>query len=81
MVSTTLTHTHVCGHRLDAMQRKLVKQIETGFQALQEELDEAKERLRIATEKLYQQVINICSTLCGLAMSMPSHIDAVCVLR
>jgi ribosomal protein L14E/L6E/L27E len=40
--------------RLDAMQRKLVHQIETGFQALQDELDEAKERLRIATEKLYQ---------------------------
>jgi hypothetical protein len=43
--------------RLDAMQRKLVRQIESGFQALQEELDEAKERLRIATEKLYQQEV------------------------
>eukprot|EP00283_Hemiselmis_rufescens_P003058 CAMPEP_0173425832 /NCGR_PEP_ID=MMETSP1357-20121228/5446_1 /TAXON_ID=77926 /ORGANISM="Hemiselmis rufescens, Strain PCC563" /LENGTH=294 /DNA_ID=CAMNT_0014389357 /DNA_START=37 /DNA_END=921 /DNA_ORIENTATION=- len=44
--------------RLDAMQRKLVRQIETGFQTLQEELDEAKERLRIATEKLYQQEVD-----------------------
>jgi hypothetical protein len=43
--------------RLDAMQRKLVLQIESGFKALQEELDEAKERLRIATEKLYQQEV------------------------
>eukprot|EP00281_Chroomonas_sp_CCMP1168_P023055 CAMPEP_0206231768 /NCGR_PEP_ID=MMETSP0047_2-20121206/11027_1 /ASSEMBLY_ACC=CAM_ASM_000192 /TAXON_ID=195065 /ORGANISM="Chroomonas mesostigmatica_cf, Strain CCMP1168" /LENGTH=288 /DNA_ID=CAMNT_0053655397 /DNA_START=27 /DNA_END=893 /DNA_ORIENTATION=- len=44
--------------RLDAMQRKLVRQIETGFDALQKELDEAKERLRIATEKLYQQEVD-----------------------
>mmetsp|Transcript_8665 Transcript_8665/g.16838 ORF Transcript_8665/g.16838 Transcript_8665/m.16838 type:complete len:294 (-) Transcript_8665:591-1472(-) len=44
--------------RLDAMQRKLVRQIETGFHNLQEELDEAKERLRIATEKLYQQEVD-----------------------
>ena len=39
------------------MQRKLVWQIEAGFKALQEELDEAKERLRVATEKLYQQEV------------------------
>uniref|UniRef100_A0A6T8PNQ3 Uncharacterized protein n=1 Tax=Hemiselmis andersenii TaxID=464988 RepID=A0A6T8PNQ3_HEMAN len=44
--------------RLDAMQRKLVRQIETGFKNLQDELDEAKERLRIATEKLYQQEVD-----------------------
>lgn len=44
--------------RLDAMQRKLVRQIEAGFKALQDELDEAKERLRIATEKLYQQEVH-----------------------
>jgi len=44
--------------RLDAMQRKLVHQIETGYQGLQDELDEAKERLRIATEKLYQTEVD-----------------------
>merc|ERR1712216_107833 len=44
--------------RLDNMQRKLVAQIEAGFKALQDELDEAKERLRIATEKLHQTEVD-----------------------
>eukprot|EP00293_Proteomonas_sulcata_P000682 CAMPEP_0184322866 /NCGR_PEP_ID=MMETSP1049-20130417/127021_1 /TAXON_ID=77928 /ORGANISM="Proteomonas sulcata, Strain CCMP704" /LENGTH=273 /DNA_ID=CAMNT_0026644151 /DNA_START=51 /DNA_END=869 /DNA_ORIENTATION=- len=44
--------------RLDTMQRKLVFQIEAGYKALQEELDDAKERLRVATEKLYQTEVD-----------------------
>ena len=35
--------------RLDSMQKPLVSQIESGFRALQEDLDDSKERLRIAT--------------------------------
>ena len=40
--------------RLDALQKKLVRLINKGFQELHEELDDAKERMRINTEKLHQ---------------------------
>ncbi|EKX46001.1 hypothetical protein GUITHDRAFT_152502 [Guillardia theta CCMP2712] len=44
--------------RLDIVQRQLVSQVEAGFKSLQDELDEAKERLRIASEKLFQAEVD-----------------------
>ena len=45
-------------NRLETMQKKLVDQITAGFRILQEELDIAKERMRLATERLYQQEVD-----------------------
>jgi len=61
--------------RLDSMQRKLVAQIEAGFKALQDELDEAKERLRIATEKLYQQEVDAEILLEQMKVDMTVQMD------
>ena len=40
--------------RLDALQKKLVRQINKGFEELHAQLDDAKERMRVNTEKLHQ---------------------------
>mmetsp|Transcript_39096 Transcript_39096/g.92218 ORF Transcript_39096/g.92218 Transcript_39096/m.92218 type:complete len:294 (-) Transcript_39096:1001-1882(-) len=62
--------------RLDAMQRKLVNQIEIGFKELNDELDEARERLRVATEKLYQQEVDAEIQLAQMRDEITKQMDS-----
>jgi len=61
--------------RLDAMQRKLVHQIEAGYKSLTEELEEARERLRVATEKLYQQEVDAEIQLAQMREEVTKQMD------
>ena len=63
--------------RLDAVQRKLFEAVKVGFEELHAELDEAKERLRLNTEKLHQVQVDADIERDQLMVDFHSRMDRV----